>query len=417
MQRKVDRVAMLAGMVIGAICAGGGVWAQKKPPNGLPEKPRDVPLDQRPVEIHPLRVAIAGLVHGHAQGFLAGAVKRTDIEIVGIAEPDRSLFDTYAKKYGLNAKLYHAELEEMLSNTHPEAVLAYSNTLDHRKVVELCAKYSQNEEIVARAAARAPDRPLTVMMEKPLAVSAEDAHAIEKAAKDAKLTVLVNYFTTWEPSRHRVYEIAHSGTIGEVRKVVALDGHGGPKEIGVGPEFLGWLTDPKLNGGGALYDFGCYGVDFMTWLMGGARPLTVTAVTLQIKPDVYPNVDDDATIVLTYPKAVGIVQGSWNWPFGRSDVEIYGKTGEVKTAGRDAMELRKEGDAGWKTVAASALQPPEDDELNYLRAVARDGLIPEGPGSLGVNVVVAEVLDAARESARTGKAVTIPKKVNIHSSE
>src|SRR5271169_1623760 len=112
-----------------------------------------------------LRVAIVGLVHGHAEGFLSGAVKREDIEIVGIAETDRPLFDQYAKKYGLNAGLYHADLEEMITATHPQAVLAYTNTLDHRKVVEMCAKHG-----------------VGVMMEKPLAVSAEDAHAIARAA-------------------------------------------------------------------------------------------------------------------------------------------------------------------------------------------------------------------------------------------
>jgi glucose-fructose oxidoreductase len=389
-------VVVMIVMVIGVICAGGGAWAQEKAPSGLSEKGQDVPLDKGRVPAGALRVAIAGMVHGHVDGFLAGATKRKDIEIVGIAEPDRALFDAYAKKYGLDAKLYHPDLEELLRNSHPEAVLIYTSTFDHRKVVEICAK-----ELGPKL-----EKNLVVMMEKPLAVSSEDAHAIAKVAETSHMTVLVNYFTTWEPNRHAAYELAKGGTLGDVRKMVAHDGHGGPKEIGVGPEFLGWLTDPKLNGGGALYDFGCYGVDFMTWVMGGERPLAVTAVTLQIKPNVYPKVDDDATIVLTYPKAVGIVQGSWNWPFGRSDVEIYGKTGQVKTLGRDALEVRKAGEKQAEKLEAKGLTPPMDDELSYLRAVVREGLIPDGPGSLEVNVVVAEVLDAARESARTGRTVT-----------
>jgi predicted dehydrogenase len=361
---------------------------------------QNVPLDNRAPQTGPLRVVIVGLVHGHAEGFLSNAVKRSDIQIAGVQEPDRALFDQYAKKYGLDAKLYHADIDEMLKATHPEAVLIYTSTLDHRRVVEICAKNSAVDQ----------DKPLTVMMEKPLAVSGEDARAIAKVAAQSKMTIMVNYFTTWEPSRHAAYEMAKDGSLGDVRKIVAHDGHSGPKEIGVGPEFLGWLTDPKLNGGGALYDFGCYGVDFMTWLMGGARPLTVTAVTLQIKPDVYPKVDDDATIVLTYPKAVGIVQGSWNWPFGRSDVEIYGKTGELMTGGRDALEVRKAGQKQAEKVQAKGLVPPMDDELNYLRAVARGELKPEGPGALDVNVVVAEVLDAARESAKTGRTVKMAAK-------
>jgi predicted dehydrogenase len=131
----------------------------------------------------------------------------------------------------------------------------------------------------------------------------------------------------------------------------------------------------------------------------------VTAVTQQIKPDVYPKVDDEATIILTYPKAQGIVQASWNWPFGRSNVEVYGQTGEVVTVGRDMLEVRREGDPAAKTVKAPALMPPQDDELRYLRAVVLEGLKPEGQSSLQTNVVVAEIMDAARQSAKTGKTI------------
>jgi len=391
---RSKRVVIWVLGLIGVLGCPAGVWTQQ--PSA---KPMDVPLADQSKTGRPMRVVVAGLVHGHAEGFLSQAVKRKDIAIVGVQEPDRALFDQYARKYGLDAKLYHSDLEEMLRTTRPQAVLVYTNTFDHRKVVEICAKHRLD------AGGMGARLPVAVMMEKPLAVSAEDAHAIAKASRDAEMPVLVNYFTTWEPSRHGAYEEVKQGAIGEVRKMVAHDGHGGPKEIGVGPEFLGWLTDPKLNGGGALYDFGCYGVDFMTWLMGAERPLTVTAVTLQIKPDVYPNVDDDATIVLTYPRAVGIVQGSWNWPFGRSDVEIYGKTGEVKTVGRDALLVRKAGEPAGKTVEVPPLMAPEDDELKYLRAVVLEGLKPSGQSSLDINVVVAEVMDAARESAKAGKTV------------
>jgi predicted dehydrogenase len=384
--------------------------AQEKGPAGLPEKPRDVPLtvnEPEPEKVPgsgPLRVVIAGMVHGHVDGFLAGAVKRTDIEIVGIAEPDRALFERYAKKYGLDAKLYHADLEEMFGATHPDAVLVYTNTFDHRKVVETCAKHHPG---FVQRGGEASIRPLAVMMEKPLAVSAEDAHAIAGVAAKAKITVLVNYETTWYPSNWGAYELVRSGAIGEIRKVEVHDGHKGPKEIGVGPEFLSWLTDPKLDGGGALYDFGCYGADLMTWLMAGERPLTVTAVTQQIKPEIYPNVDDEATIVLTYPEAQAILQASWNWPFDRKDMEVYGQTGYVITVKRDQMDVRRPGEAEARRVMAKAVAPPNDDSLTYLRAVVLEGLKPEGLSAVETNVIVAEILDAARESARAGKKVVL----------
>ena len=243
----------------------------------------------------PLRVALAGLAHGHAFGFFDQFQKRTDLQVVGIAEGDHQLAAQFAKSYGLAAGLFHSDLEEMLKATHPQAVLAYTNTYDHRRVVEICARYG-----------------VPVMMEKPLAVSLEDALAIEKAARAGRIHVLVNYETTWYRSNQAVYDLVHESAIGGIRKIVVHSGHRGPREIGVGPEFLAWLTDPKLNGAGALFDFGCYGADLATWLMDGHRPDSVTAVTQQIKPDVYPRVDDEATVILTYPNAQAIVQSSWN---------------------------------------------------------------------------------------------------------
>jgi len=123
------------------------------------------------------------------------------------------------------------------------------------------------------------------MMEKPLAVSMEHARAIQQAARRSSIHVLVNYETTWYPSHELAYALVRrQGAVGELRKIVVRDGHQGPKEIGCPESFLSWLTDPVLNGGGAIMDFGCYGADLITWLMQGQRPLRVTAVTQQLKP-------------------------------------------------------------------------------------------------------------------------------------
>src|SRR5438132_941504 len=146
---------------------------------------------------------------------------------------------------------------------------------------------------------------------------------------------LVHYETTSYPSNTAVYHLVRDGALGDIRKVVVHDGHKGPKEINVEPEFLSWLTDPARNGAGALFDFGCYGADLMTWLMQGAAPITVTAVTQRLKPDIYPLVDDEATVILTYAKAQAILQASWNWPFDRKDMEVYGETGQAITVSRD----------------------------------------------------------------------------------
>jgi glucose-fructose oxidoreductase len=337
----------------------------------------------------PLRVGIVGLVHGHVQGFLDHSLHNPEIEIVGIAEPDQSLASRYAKKYGLAQNLLFSDLEEMLERAHPQAVLVYTNTYDHRRVVEICARHGVH-----------------VMMEKPLAVTLEDALAIKKAADAGNIQVLVNYETTWYASNRAAYDLVHEGALGDVRKVVVHDGHSGPKEIGVGPEFLAWLTDPKLNGGGALFDFGCYGADLMTWLMDGQRPETVTAVTQQIKPEIYPRVDDEATVILTYPKAQAIIQASWNWPFDRKDMEVYGQTGYVITVRRDDIRVRRAGRQE-EQATAKALPAPYDNSLSYLKAVVLNQIKPDGLSSLETNITVTEILDAARRSAASGETIRL----------
>jgi predicted dehydrogenase len=338
----------------------------------------------------PLRLAIVGLVHGHVPGFIEGSLSRKDIQLVAVVEPDRGLARQYAKRYHIDSTLFYTDLEEMLRKVKPEAAATFTSTFDHRMVVETCARYGVH-----------------VMMEKPLAVSMEHGRAMERAAAKGHIQVLVNYETTWYPSNHAAFMmIRTNGAIGDIRRIVVHDGHRGPKEIGCQPEFLKWLTDPVLNGGGALTDFGCYGADLMTWLMEGKRPVSVTAVTQHIKPNVYPNVDDEATIVLTYPKATGIIMASWNWPFDRKDMEIYGVAGQIVTVRRDSLKVRLE-QKGEATIPAAPLAPPECDPLTYLSAVVRGTTTPGGLSSLNVNMIVTEILDAARLSAKTGKTVKL----------
>jgi predicted dehydrogenase len=338
----------------------------------------------------PLRLGMAGLEHGHAAGFLSRYRGSKEIDLVGIAEPDRDVAARYIQRSRLDPPSVYPSLEAMLDQAKPQAVVAFTSTAGHLAVVDACA-----------------GRKIPVMMEKPLAVSVEQARAIERAASEAGIPVLVNYETTWYPSNHAAYALAkEQKALGEIRKVVIHDGHRGPKEIGVQPEFLAWLTEPEKNGAGALFDFGCYGANLMTWLMDDARPTSVTAVTQRLKPEIYPNVDDEATIILEYPGAQAIIQASWNWPFDRKDMEVYGRTGQVLTVAQNGLRVRLAGKPE-ENRQAPTLKPPEDDFLRYFGAVVRGEARPSGLSSLRNNVIVVEILDAARRSAATGRTVRL----------
>ena len=340
----------------------------------------------------PVHLAIFGLVHDHAYGFITLAQGRSEIQLVGIVEPDPEVAAYFARRFDLNSNLFYTSLDALLAKTNVDAVATFTTTLDHRRVVETCASHH-----------------IDVMMEKPLAVNMQEARAIQAAAKAGGIQVIVNYETTWYRANQTAYQLVdQEHAIGDLRKFVAHDGHRGPKEIGCSETFLKWLTDPKFNGGGALPDFGCYGADLITWLMAGQRPTSVFAVTQQIKPQVYPKVEDEATIVLTYPQAQGIIQASWNWPFDRKDMEIYGTTGYVLAPRRDLLRIRK-GDTEESELSLPAPPPSQpQDQITYLASVVRGEIQPSGPSCLDINLVVTEILDAARESARTGRRIDLP---------
>lgn len=342
-----------------------------------------------PPQPAPLRLAIAGLVHGHVSGFLKAALARQDVRVVGIFEPDVALQEVYASRFNLDRALFFTSLPALLDRTKPEAVAAFTSTWDHPAVVEA-------------AAARRVD----VMMEKPLAVSLEHARRIERAAASGGIDVMVNYETTWYPSHAGMRALLKDRNAGgAIRKMVALDGHRGPKEIGVGPEFLGWLTDPVRNGAGALFDFGCYGANLMTWMMDDQRPLSVFALTQHLKPAIYPRVDDEATILLEYPGAQGIIQASWNWPFDRKDFEVYAERAQA-IGSRTALRVRT-GAEPERTVTPDPLPAEEADSISHLIAVARGTRKPNALSSLANNMIATEILDAARESAPTGARVPL----------
>jgi predicted dehydrogenase len=338
----------------------------------------------------PLKVAVIGLVHTHVHWIL-GREKTGDIDIIAIVEPNRQLAEQYSKQHGYSMKIVYNSMEEMINSVQPEAVCAFNSTYDHLKTVEFFAPLG-----------------IHIMVEKPLAVNNEHATTMLALAKKHSILLLTNYETTWYGSNKVAWEMVHEKKeIGDIKKIVFHTGHPGPVEIGCNPEFLEWLTDPVLNGGGALTDFGCYGANIATWLMKGERPVSVSATLQQLKPTVYPKVEDEATVVLAYKDAQVIIQASWNWPFNRKDMVIYGKDGYVFCIDRENMVMMKNGKKLQDTIKAAPLPTPYNDPFSYLANVVR-GLIKPAEYDLSApanNKIVMQILQAAKQAATTGKTI------------
>ncbi len=329
----------------------------------------------------PVRIGIAGLSHSHVLPLLRN-MDREDIQIVGIAESNSDLSQRYAEEFSIDPDLLFESLDEMLEKTKPDGVITFTSIFDHLSVVEACAP-----------------RGIHVMVEKPLAVSTAHAKTISKLSEKYGVMVLTNYETSWYPSNYRGYDMINKGELGDLRKIIVYDGHKGPKEIRVNPEFLDWLSDPVLNGGGAVTDFGCYGADLITWILKGEKPVSVYAELKQYKPDVYPNVDDDATLVLSYPTMEGIIHASWNWPFNRKDMHVYGTSGYIYIDDAETIRYRLDEQSMEDVIEIALTDAPFSDPFAFFAAAIKGDceVGPEDLSSLEINMTVVEILEAARQ--------------------
>lgn len=344
----------------------------------------------------PVRVAIAGLSHGHVDWFF-NRDHKDDITLVGIYEPNKDLAKKYASKYNIDPDLFFTDLDEMIEKVNPDAVSAFGATSEYINVVRSCAP-----------------KKIHVMVEKPLATTLEDAKEILSLARKHSIHVLTNYETSWYASNQYVKDLVEKGRIGEIKKVMVNSGHQGPKEIGVSDEFLEILVDPAKNGAGALMDFGCYGANLMTWLLNGERPLSVTAITNQNKPEIYTDVEDEATIVLQYEDAQCVIQASWDWTFSRKDMEVYGSKAYAIAEDPTTVKFRSNENSPEEEINLNSREAPFNDPFSYLAAVVTGKIYVDKNNLYGlpINLVVVEILEAAKKSAELNETIFLKESCN-----
>ena len=335
------------------------------------------------------RIAIIGLNHDHVWGLLHDIANEPEADLVAIAETRPELVEKAKSQVPASVKFY-SDYVQMLDQAKPEAVFVTTENDKHLAILRECAK-----------------RHIHYSTEKPMATNAADAREMERLADAAHIKLMVNYWNAWTASTHELRRRVESGEIGPLHKMIVQYGHQGPKEIGVSKEFADWLYDPVKNGGGAIMDFGCYGAELALWLKG--RPTRVFAVTNKLKTEQHNRVDDDATIILEYPDATAVIEPSWDWPYTMDRTYVFGTKGSLLST-RDELFSRAssgENDAkspDGKPLSLDPLPHESSNPIAYLIDRIRTDKPIEGLLSARLNVQVMEILDAARESARTGRA-------------
>jgi len=342
-----------------------------------------------PVRAEPLKIAVIGLVHSHVWGHLERMIRQSSPKLVAIAETNPELI-AEARKLGAAEELFVADYRRMLDQARPDIVWAFVENNRHLEIVRECAP-----------------RRVHVMFEKPLAATLKDALEIRRLAEQHRIRVMTNYQMAWWPANYAAHREASAGGLGRVWRLRGIVGHGGPGSSGPRNKyFFEWLTDPVRNGGGALIDFGCYNALWSLWLLG--RPEKVYAQVNHLRPEVFPKVEDNSTMVLSYKDGVGLFEGSWSLPRSFQELEIFGLKASL-TVTRQGAELRA-GREPPRALALEALPPERAEPVAHIVHAIRTGEPLADLVSLEMNVQVVEILEAARESARTGRAVALPRR-------
>jgi predicted dehydrogenase len=339
-----------------------------------------------------IRIAAAGMAHDHLWSNLKQAQALEDVEVVAGSDPNPALRSRFQERTGVER--VYADHEGMLDRERPDAVFVFSSSAEHRELVEMAAA-----------------RGIHAMVEKPMAATLEQADAMVLAARRGGTVLMVNWPTAWSANLRTAHRLAREGRVGEIWQVKFRGGHCGPDELGCSPEFQGFLFDPHRNGAGALNDYAGYGATLCVWFLGSPNSVAGMAGRL-LKTHLA--VDDNAVILLRYPRAMCVLEMTWTEAVAHRpahDLAIYGTQGTmvVPMSSREGpIRLFTRENREGADVAADPLPPGEANGPERFLGAVRERRWPDGICNPDLSRQAQEIMEAGLLAARTGTAIALP---------
>jgi predicted dehydrogenase len=341
---------------------------------------------------------VLGLIHDHVWTHVPELVQRDDVTL-SVADLNPHLLERTRAEFGVERR--YLDYADLLEREQPDAVLIFVDNAGSADLVELAASHGS-----------------AIMVEKPMADSLANAERMRVATNTAGVPLMVNWPTAWVPDIRQALDLAAAGAVGEIYRFTMRGGHGGPNEYGCSPELYGWLYDRARNGAGAYIDYCGYGASMACLLFG--LPHRAQATIGRLRKD-YVDVDDNAVLLLRYPRAMAVVEATWtaNGPVPDGGPAIWGSNGSLVVRRKSA---RREGErAGQGVVVHITRDQPDGETLDtpplpegertaveyFLTCLANDRPIG-GLVSAEIGRATQEVLEAGLIAAREGREVSLP---------
>ena len=266
-----------------------------------------------------------------------------------------------------------------------------------------------------------------ILCEKPMAMNVREAREMTDAARSAGVLALIDHELRFQPGRLRAYELLREGAIGKVRhgKYHFQAPHRGDPTLP-----WNWWSDAE-QGGGALGAIVSHVIDSLHWLLG----TTITSVFCQLQTHIKNRQasggqmlpvtsDDESLLILRFADsdqtadATGLISVSMSeYPTYKNRVEFYGTDGAVALDHRGELSFAKASDADWEEIDVGFGEPiPGVNDTGFSRGFMEfaprivEGLHNgeaeiEHAATFEDGLSIQQVLDAARESNQTGRAV------------
>lgn len=279
--------------------------------------------------------AIAQIVH------LPILTERQDVTVVAVTDHEMHKARAIADRFGVARVL---EFDELLDDDEIEAVV-------------ICTPNHLHEE-QAVAALEAGNH---VLVERPVALTAEGAARVTKVAEDAGLKIVVGMTHRWRPDVVALQSFVAGSELGQV---YAVRGSWLNRRLPLSRTT--WRHDAD-QGGGALMDLGVQALDLMLWVVGHPRVVRVKAVLHSLEL----GVEDAANVMAeTEDGAVLSAEVSWGYFSGddRHHIRVMGTEG---TGSLPPLQIHKQ--LGGRPLDVTPRQPrPRGGENPYTNAYRRE---------------------------------------------
>ncbi len=265
-----------------------------------------------------IKAAIIGFSHMHVNEVALYISEHKDYKLCGIS-------DTVTRTENAKAKRYTPDwnFANVKNNYCPDYYTDYKIMLDEVKpdIVFILAENCEKYDIVTECAKRG----INVSVEKPCAMSFEEAEKMLEVAENSNIECFVNWPVLWRPYILKMKAALDSGIIGEPLKLRYINGHTGP--LGKGAKHRGVsenaeeMTDEERSktwwhkrerGGGVFLDICCYGCFFSRWFFGNdAKSVYASGQNFNTS---FGNTEDDFAAIIKYDGKMTVTEGTWITP-------------------------------------------------------------------------------------------------------